>query len=73
MKGLNHEYMGSTGAPPAAWQGPEDKEELSQQPTQETASHTEILTPPYGTFYGAHPVQVQPPLPNQNPYILQGL
>ena len=46
MKGLNHEYMGSTGAPPAAWQGPEDKEEPSQQPTQETASHTEILTPP---------------------------
>ncbi len=25
LMGLNHEYMGSTGAPPAAWQGPEDR------------------------------------------------
>ena len=44
--GLNHGYMGSTGAPPAAWQGPEDKVEISQQPIQQTASHTEFLTPP---------------------------
>jgi hypothetical protein len=47
---LNHEYMGSTGAPPAAWQGPEDREELRQQPIQETASHTEILTPPIAEY-----------------------
>ena len=45
-EGLNHEYMGSTGAPPAAWQGPEDRREISQQPIQQTASHTEIRTPP---------------------------
>ena len=38
--------MGSTGAPPAAWQGPEDSREISQQPIQQTASHTEIRTTP---------------------------
>jgi transposase-like protein len=27
-------FMGSTGAPPAAWQGPEDRREISQQPIQ---------------------------------------
>jgi hypothetical protein len=47
--GLNHEYMGSTGAPPAAWQGPEDRREISQQPIQQTASHTKFRTPPYST------------------------
>jgi NADH:ubiquinone oxidoreductase subunit D len=40
--------MGSTGAPPAAWQGPEDSREISQQPIQQTASHTEIRTTPPG-------------------------
>ena len=33
-EGLNHEYMGSTGAPPAAWQGPEGSREINQQPIQ---------------------------------------
>ena len=45
-KGLNHEYMGSTGAPPAAWQGPKDSRKVNQQPFQPTASHTEIRIPP---------------------------
>jgi len=35
MKGLNHEYMGSTGAPPAAWQGPKTKK---NQPTANSAN-----------------------------------
>ena len=38
--------MGSTGAPPAAWQGPEVSREVSQQPIQQPASHTEFRTPP---------------------------
>ncbi|MEO7940200.1 MAG: hypothetical protein ABIR55_16345, partial [Burkholderiaceae bacterium] len=25
---MNHEYMGSTGAPPAAWQGPGDRKRI---------------------------------------------
>ena len=37
---------GSTGAPPATWQGPDDRREISQQPIHPTASHTEIRTPP---------------------------
>ena len=29
--GLKHEYMASTGAPPAAWQGPEDIEKIRRE------------------------------------------
>jgi hypothetical protein len=52
---LNHEYMGSTGAPPAAWQVPEDKVEISQQPIQQTASNTEFRATPPLTSRGLLP------------------
>lgn len=38
--GLNHEYMGSTGAPPAAWQGPEEREESANSQFSKTP-HTQ--------------------------------
>ena len=36
----------STGAPPAAWQGPPEIARIHQQPIHQTASHTEIRTTP---------------------------
>ena len=45
---LNHEYMGSTGAPPAAWQGPEDRREsansqFSKSPHTQNFGHPQPL------------------------------
>ena len=37
--------LGSTGGPPAAWQGPV-RIQFAEQTISETASHTEILTLP---------------------------
>jgi len=44
--GLNHEYMGSTGAPPAAWQGPEEREESANSQFSKTP-HTQNFGHPH--------------------------
>ena len=46
MRGVEPCIHGSTQAPPAAWQGPEDSRHFTQKQIQKTASHTEFLTLP---------------------------